>query len=270
MTQRRIVLTGATGGIGQAIARCLASEGHRLVLLGRRREALESLRASLERPEQHGIYQVDLSDASAVSAMCTELSTFCGSGGIDVLINNAGAAQFALLEDSSDPEAMMAVNLLAPIRVTQGLLPTLLRSERACVINIGSTFGSIGYPGFSLYCASKFGLRGFTEALQRELADQAIAVHYLAPRAVATEMNSAAVVNLNRDLGNAVDSPEVVAAAVRGLISERRGTRRYLGWPESLFVRLNQIVPSVVAKALRKQLPAIRRYASVASVESKP
>jgi len=269
MKALRIVLTGATGGIGRAIAHSLAGEGHRLILLGRHREALVLLRTSLERPEQHGIYEIDLSDPGAVAAMCEELSSW----GVDALINNAGASQFALLADSDDPAAMMAVNLLAPIRVTQGLLPALLRSKQGCVINIGSTFGSIGYPGFSLYCASKFGLRGFTEALQRELADQAIAVHYLAPRAVATEMNSEAVVNLNRDLGNAVDSPEVVAEAVRSLLNKRQGARRYLGWPESLFVRLNHIVPSVVAKALRKQLPTIRRYAHVASeasVESQP
>ena len=145
--------------------------------------------------------------------------------------------------------------------LSRRLLPTLLSSEHATLINVGSSFGSIGYPGFSGYCASKFALRGFTEALQRELADREIAIHYLAPRAVATDINSEAVVAMNAELGNAVDKPAVVADAVQALLHQRRSQNRYLGWPERLFVRLNALLPTLVAGSLRKQLPRILYYA---------
>ena len=92
----------------------------------------------------------------------------------------------------------------------QGLLPLLRNRPEAAIVNIGSTFGSIGHPGFATYCASKFGLRGFTETLRRELADTEVQVYYVAPRATRTDMNSAAVVQLNEELGNAMDPPDVV------------------------------------------------------------
>ncbi|AKH70824.1 short-chain dehydrogenase of unknown substrate specificity [Spongiibacter sp. IMCC21906] len=253
-----IVLTGATGGIGQALARALAAQHHRLVLLGRDSAALETLRLGLANPDGHRCYPVDLTDPAAIDRFCQDAL----AAGVDVLINNAGCAQFAMLEDSRDEARLLSLNLLAPIRLCRSLLPALLASGRGRIINVGSSFGGIGYPGFSLYCASKFGLRGFSEALQRELADQNIAVHYLAPRAVATEMNTAAVVAMNKALGNAMDTPEVVAQALLKLLSKgAHPGSRYLGWPERFFVRLNALLPGVVAKALRKQLPVIRRFA---------
>jgi len=85
-------------------------------------------------------------------------------------------------------------------------------------------------------------------------------VLYLAPRATRTEMNSAAVNEMNRELGNAMDAPEIVAQAlVSALVSD--GKNRFIGWPEKLFVRLNGLVPGVVDRAMRRRLPAIRRFA---------
>jgi short-subunit dehydrogenase len=140
-------------------------------------------------------------------------------------------------------------------------MPLMLKSQNAMVVNIGSSFGSIGFAGFTAYCASKFGLRGFTEALQREFANANIAIHYLAPRAVNTAMNSAKVVAMNAELGNAADEPELVAVAALDLLQCRKSSNRYLGWPERFFVRLNAIFPSLVSGALKKQLVTILRYA---------
>lgn len=256
MNSLKIVLSGATGGIGQCIAKQLADAGHRLVLLGRNDQKLSSLAKQL--PGQHQHFSLDLRNHDEIDSVCQQLSF---GKGIDALINNAGLSCFGdFRHPQMDPQALMEVNLLAPIRLCQGLMPSLLRSEQGCIINIGSSFGSIGYPGFSLYCASKFGLRGFTEALQREFADHDIAIHYLAPRAVNTEMNSPAVNAMNKELGNQVDEPDVVAQAVAQLLGQRQSQRRYLGWPEKLFVRLNALLPALVGKALSKQLPIIRRY----------
>ena len=150
------------------------------------------------------------------------------------------------------------------MRLCKGLMPLLLKSRNAAVINVGSGFGSIGFAGFTAYCASKFGLRGFTEALQREFANENIAIHYLAPRAVNTALNSEKVVAMNAELGNAADEPEVVAAAALAMLQLNKSSNRYLGWPERFFVRLNALFPSIVSGALKKQLAAILRYAKSA------
>ncbi|MBK8286254.1 MAG: SDR family oxidoreductase [Ahniella sp.] len=180
------------------------------------------------------------------------------------LIHAAGISRFSLLSDtpSGDVEAQMTVNAVAPILLTQRLLP-LLDPKGARILTIGSSFGTIGYPGFSAYCASKFALRGFTEALRRELGDSQIQVAHLAPRATQTSINSAAVCAMNQELGNTMDPPEVVAAQVERMLRARRMNNRAIGWPERLFLRINALVPALVDGALRKQLPAIKRFAAV-------
>ena len=139
-------------------------------------------------------------------------------------------------------------------------LPLLKQADSAMVVNVGSTYGSIGYPGYASYCATKFALRGFSEALRRELADTRVSVLYVAPRATRTSMNSAAAQALNVALKANVDDPQAVASAVVHAIA---GDRRelYLGWPERFFVFLNHLLPALVDAALRRQLPVIKRHA---------
>ena len=150
--------------------------------------------------------------------------------------------------------------MTATLQLTHLLLPLLREQPRALLVNLGSTFGSIGYPGFATYCASKFALRGFSEALRRELADTHIKVLYVAPRATRTAMNSVEVVAMNDALKVSMDDPQAVAAQiVQAIMAERE--ELYLGWPEKLFVRLNSLLPRLVDQALRKQLPVIKRFA---------
>ncbi|WP_339676935.1 SDR family oxidoreductase [uncultured Zhongshania sp.] len=263
MTTLTIVLTGACGGIGRALAVAFASAGHNLVLIGRNPDALAALREGLERPRSHRYIVADLSSAEAITELCSDIAD--GSA-IDVLVNNAGTSSFGVFAETDDAvvEHMFQLNVLAPMRLCKGLMPLLLKSRNAAVINVGSGFGSIGFAGFTAYCASKFGLRGFTEALQRELANENIAIHYLAPRAVNTALNSDKVVAMNAELGNAADEPEVVAAAALAMLQLNKSSNRYLGWPERFFVRLNALFPSIVSGALKKQLATILRYAKSA------
>jgi short-subunit dehydrogenase len=125
-------------------------------------------------------------------------------------------------------------------------------------------FGSLGYPGFAAYSASKFAMRGFTEALRRELADSSIRVHYFAPRATRTGMNASAVERMNAELKVAMDLPGPVAAAACDVLEAGR-TSAVFGWPEKLFVRINALLPGVVDGSLRNQLPVIRRHAATAA-----
>lgn len=259
-----VILTGAAGGIGTATARLLAGQGFALVLVGRRLAPLQAQAAALP-GGPHSACAADLTVAAGrdrLLAHCRERLQREGAGLVG-LVNNAGVAGFALLEDLDDKHLrqLLETNVLAPIALCRDVLPLLAGQPRASLINIGSTFGSIGFAGFSGYCAGKFALRGFTQALRRELAEGPVQVHYIAPRAVATGLNSPAVDRLNTELGNAVDAPEVVAAAVLAALRDRRGRDRFLGWPEKLFVRLNALLPGLVDGALRRQLDAIRRAA---------
>jgi short-subunit dehydrogenase len=189
-------------------------------------------------------------------------------GGVDLLVNNAGAGDFAWLADQDDDalERIVRVNVLAPMQLTRRLLPLLTAQPVARIVNVGSIFGYLGYPGHAAYSASKFALRGFSEALRRELADSPVQVIYFAPRATRTAMNGAAMCALNAELGIAMDAPESVAAALVELL-ERPVAERPLGMPERLFALVNRIAPSLVDLALRRQLPVIRRHARELPVE---
>lgn len=249
---KRALLTGASGGIGRAVLQLLLVSGAEVVVTGRDEAVLSQLIS--EAPGRVYPFATDLNDEKKRQA----LYAFClQAGGIDILINNAGISQFSAHAEQ-DFSALITTNLLSPMQLTQLFMP-MLKQRSGTVINIGSTFGSIGYAGFSGYCASKFGLRGYTEALQRELADSEVRVLYLAPRATRTAINTPQVDALNRALGQGVDSPEQVAKAlVDQLISGRK--RRYLGSAENIFVRLNALLPGLVDKALGSKLQQIKQY----------
>jgi short-subunit dehydrogenase len=254
LSEARVVLTGASGGIGLAIATALCANGARVLAVARHREPLEPL---LQRyPKNLCWIGADLTIRPHRLEVLAEAESI---GGINLLINAAGVNNFAMLEqlDDSEIEAMLALNISAPICLTKILLPLLKRASNAMVVNVGSTYGSIGYAGYASYCASKFALRGFSEALRRELADTRVSVLYVAPRATRTNMNSPAAQALNDALKTNVDDPQTVATAVIHAIA---GDRRdlYLGWPERFFVRLNNLLPHLVDRGLRKQLPLIR------------
>lgn len=258
--QQTCLLTGATGGIGQAIAKALANKGVSLILQGRSESRLQQLNDSLT--GEHKILVADITTIQGREKICrmAELNA------ISMLINNAGVGQFSLLEETEEAVIVdtLEINLLAPILLIQELLPLLQKADQqqpapSYVINVGSAFGSIGFAGQSIYCASKFGLRGFTEALYRELADTNFHVSYFAPRATATSINSDQAMAMNKALGNSVDSPESVANALIQQL-EKGHARLFVGFPEKLFVKINGAFPHIVDKALFKKLPIIKRF----------
>jgi short-subunit dehydrogenase len=259
---KNIVLTGASGGIGRAIATKLSNAGGRLILVGRDAEKLSQLLTEIGRHDHVSV----AADINSDDGRCLILDTCrkTGKPGVSLLINCAGVSEFGLLGElpQSSIRQLIDINLISPIQLCSDLLPLLQRQKEACIINIGSTFGSIGYPGFSTYCASKFGLRGFTEALRRELADTNIKVVYVAPRATRTKLNNAAVVAMNDALGTSMDDPAIVADMVLRAARGKTGPDKYMGWPEKLFVRINALLPGIVDNSLRKQLPIIRRFAN--------
>ena len=178
-------------------------------------------------------------------------------GGIDLLINNAAEAAFCSFQTQSAEQLrrMMEINLLAPMLLARAAIPHLQAGGR--IVNIGSVFGSIGFPYHVAYSATKFGLRGFSEALRRELRDCGIGVTYVAPRATQTRMNSAAVHRYAERVRMKFDEPEQVAAQILNAV-ERGKSECVLGQPEGFFAKLNALLPGVVNLALRDHAYAAR------------
>jgi short-subunit dehydrogenase len=252
--QSRVVLTGASGGIGRAVAHELARFGAALMLVGRSPSRLEAQARELG---SGATWQVcDLSDIQALPALANAAAAWR----VNVVVHGAGVPAFGRLEaiDAAQMQHVLALNLMAPMLLTQLLLPHLRSQHEAQVLCIGSALGRLGLPGYSVYSASKFGLRGFAEALRRELAGSAVRVKYLGPRSTRTGFNEAAVEAYNRATGTAMDAPEAVARALRTLL-EGRAAEAFVGYPEKLAVRLNGMVPTWLDGAFvkhRAQLPA--------------
>ncbi|MBB1520651.1 SDR family oxidoreductase [Aquipseudomonas guryensis] len=252
----RALLTGASGGIGLALAEQLCAGGAQVLAVSRQGQALDAL--AQRYPKQLRRIEADLTSLTGRQAVVEAARCL---GGLNLVINAAGVNRFAMLEQLDDQEIaeMLGLNLVATVQLTRALLPLLRQQRQALLVNVGSIYGSIGYAGYATYCASKFALRGFSEALRREVADTGVGVLYVAPRATRTSMNSAAAVALNSALKVSMDAPEQVAAEVlKAIVADR--SELYLGWPEKFFVRLNGLWPGVVDKALRKQLPLIRQF----------
>ena len=260
------VLIGATGGIGQEIAKQLCLNNNPVILVGRNTQTLADLQHKLSQDYPKlaiESYACDLSLPASQDDLIKALSQFTsGSNTIDTVILNAGINDFALLTDQSDQllEQMMLVNVSYPLQLIKRLLPVLVsQGQRSQIITIGSTFGSIGYPGYSAYSASKFALRGATEALSREYADTNVRFRYFAPRATKTTMNSNAVISMNQELKVGMDSPDIVAAALIKFIKGQQASQ-HIGFPERFFAWLNRVFPSFVGSAIVKDLPTIKRY----------
>lgn len=255
----RTLLTGAGSGIGRSLALALGAQGAKLVLVGRNEKNL----AEVAREIVHaGGYALTLPEDLSLPERHEPLvfSAATRLGGIDLLINNAGVSSFAeyAQENPADIENLINTNITAPLLLTRAVLPRMLGSGHGRIVNIGSILGSIGFPHFAAYSASKFALRGFSEALRRELSGTGVGVSYVAPRTTRTAINSDALYKVSAESGSAVDDPASVAAIIIDAIVHDRD-EIYIGWPEKLAVRLNALLPRVVSGAISKQAAAARR-----------
>ena len=186
-------------------------------------------------------------------------------GGVDMLINAAGINPFGVFakQDPGLIQRTIEINTLAPMLLARAVLPSMLEQNSGQIVNIGSTFGSIGFAWFSAYSASKYALRGFSQALRRELADSGVSVTYIAPRAVKTAINSQEVYEMAEAVKMNMDEPDAVAKQI--VKSIRKGEKeRHLGFPESLFVRINAILPGLVDRAVRQQNRKAKKHAEKA------
>ena len=256
----KALVTGAAGGIGSLVTRDLVRLGAGVLLTDTRQDALDELSGAL----QTRSFRVDSLVADITSREGrTALAVQAKRSGVNTLINLAGVNPFGLLgEQSADQaEIAVAINVTAPMLLTQSLLPFFSTLPAAHVVNVGSMLGSIAMPGYCIYGATKGAVKTFSEALRRELSDTNIRVHHVSPRATRTPLNNSKVCELNRQLGIRMDDPSIVSEAIMQAIANDRA-ETYIGFPERIYRLLNAIFPGVIDRAIRRQLPVIRQYAS--------
>ncbi len=253
----RVLLTGATGGIGQAIAETLAQRGARLLLTGRRADHLQSLREAIAaRPGMDAasvlihagdVTQADTHDALASAAMQNW-------GGLDVLINNAGIGAQGPWRQAS-PERLrqvMEVNFFAPIDLARRVLPLLKDGSRPTIAFVGSVLSHFAMGEKSEYCASKFALRGMGDALRRELAGGGIRVVMISPSTTRTPFFERSLDARPSDAPfrfGAMSPQRVAEKSVRAIEQGRR--ELFLTWGASALAWLDRWAPAVADRFLR-------------------
>ncbi len=257
LRSKRILITGAAGGIGSKLVGLLAARGAQLCLVNRGADSAAALvQLAQEVSAEALVVQADITvDEERRQALRSMHESF---GGIDVLINLAGMLDFRLFSetDSEVIPRLLKVNVEAPMQLARAVLPGMIAQGGGRIVNIGSMFGSIGFPLFAAYSASKFALRGFSQALRRELAGTGVGVSYVSPRAVKTPFNPE-VVHLMAERGlMRMDDAAWVAARIVAVI-EKEKDEAYLGFPENLFARINALLPRLVDGALIRQLPSL-------------
>jgi 3-oxoacyl-[acyl-carrier protein] reductase len=186
---RKAVVTGASGGIGGAIARAFHGAGAEVVVSGTRKEALDALAAELG--GRVHVVTADLSRAEDIARLAKDAEA--ALGGIDILINNAGLTRDGLMMRMKDEDwqAVIDVNLTAAFRLSRAVLRGMMRARWGRIISITSVVGSVGNPGQANYAASKAGLGGLSRSLAAEVASRGITVNCIAPGFVVTAMTDA-------------------------------------------------------------------------------
>jgi len=223
LLNKTALVTGASGGIGAAIAKTLAAAGTRVAISGTNMEKLAALKKELG--ENTVIVPADLSNAEAVGALIDTAEKELGQ--LDILVNNAGLTRdtLAIRMKDEDWDAVLNVNLRAAFILSRAALKGMMKRRTGRIISISSIVGTTGNPGQANYAASKAGLVGMSKALAAEVASRGVTVNCVAPGFIATNMTDA----LNDEQKNTINAkipagrmgkPEDIAAAVLFLASE--------------------------------------------------
>ncbi len=226
LTGKKALVTGASGGIGGAIARALHGAGAEVALSGTREEPLQALAADLG--ERAHVVACNLSDRDAVAALPGQATE--AMGGLDILVNNAGITRDNIFMRMKDEEwdAVLEVNLTATMRLARAVMRPMMKARWGRIINISSIVGTTGNPGQANYAAAKAGMVGLTKSIAYEVASRGITANCVAPGFIATPMTEAltddqkARINAQIPAGR-MGTPEDIAAAVLYLASDAAG-----------------------------------------------
>ena len=220
------LITGASSGIGQAIARAFLGEGADLVVVGRREERLRELAgAATERGQRCAVVAGDVrEEETAQRAVRTAVAEL---GRLDILVNNAGIGIYKNLADTSadDYDAMMDSNMRSTFLFTRHAVPVLVERGAGAIINISSMAGVMGFAGEAVYCSTKFAQVGFTQALDRELRPRGIKVGVVCPGGVKTEFALGTGRTEEGVAASGMLEADDVAAAALLMATQRAGSR---------------------------------------------
>ena len=251
------VVTGASSGIGRAAALELARRGANVVLAARRAERLDEVARACEALGVRA--SVSVADVSSRDD-CRRLID--GAGEVDVLVNNAGFAVFDPIESAqpADLEAMVATNYLGTVWCTQAVLPQMLARRRGTIVNVASIAGIMGYARMGGYCATKFAIAGFTEALRDEVVSRGVRVALVCPGTTETEFFAHAERGKMPGASRLIPgiSPERVARAIADA-AEDGHYRRIVPVAAALYMRMKEMFPRFAHLLMRRVSAMLER-----------
>lgn len=255
-----VVLTGSTGGLGTTLALALATQGAVVGLVGRDPVKLHALqkRIAAQGGKSH-IVVADLSQPNMAGQILKQ--SLREMGHVDLLINNAGVIEFTEFVQQSEVniDNMVHTNVTSTLLLSRAFVEYFQQRGRGHLAFVGSIFGSLGFPHFATYCASKFAVHGFSQALRRELVGTNIGITYIAPRAIATPMNDTRTNAMWQAAGQAVDDPQQVTdKIVRALQKDQQ--ELFIGQPQSFFAWLNGLAPRLVNVGLKPQTALAKKF----------
>ncbi len=248
---KRILLTGASSGIGYALAVQLASLGNRLLVVARREQRLKDLvHATVDLPGSIEYLSGDLTDPEFRGSMVTWIQDEW-SGTLDVLINNAGIGSIQSFSKSSAEHVrkIMEVNFFAPLELIRGHLHQLRSGIQPVICNIGSVLGHVALPGKSEYCASKFALHGFSDALRAELSAEQIDVVLVSPSTTRSEFFTSVLAGAKEQSSSRAMAADVVARkTVKAIEKGQRET--ILSWKARIGIWQDRFFPTWLSNQL--------------------
>jgi short-subunit dehydrogenase len=251
---RQVVwITGASSGIGEALARAFAREGARLVLSSRRAGELERVRQACPRPGEHLVLPLDVARSDTFPAAVERVLAHFGQ--LDVLVNNAGVSQRAFAADAQPgiERALMEVNYFGPVALTKAVLPAMRARRSGHVVVVSSVMGYVGTPGRSTYAAAKHALHGYFDCLRAELWRENIRVTLACPGYVQTAVAANALgpngEKRTRTDPKGITAERCAAAIVRGVAAGR--SELYIG-REKVAIYLQRFAPWLWARIVRR------------------
>jgi short-subunit dehydrogenase len=260
MRGKVVWITGGSSGIGEALARRLLGAGARVIVTARRTARLEALRDTASDPGSVAVVPGDLLDLAGIPALASRAEAAFGR--IDVLVNNAGRVQRGWARETALPvvRELMDLNFLAPVALTQAVLPPMLARRDGHIVNISSVVGYVATPKRSAYAASKHALQGYSNALRAELHGTGVSVSVVCPGYVRTEASVSAATASGLAQGH-MDashekgmSPDVFAGRLLRVL-ERRPREAWIGGPEVWSIWLARLFPGLLARVVHRAIP---------------
>ena len=255
LSGRRVWITGASSGIGEALAYELSRRGARLVLSSRREDTLQAVRQRCARPDDHVVQTLDLAEPDSLQQAADAVEE--EGGAVDILINNGGVSQRGTATETEMDvvRRIMEINFFGAVQLTKAVLPSMIDRQEGHVVVVSSVVGKFGTPMRSSYAASKHALHGWFDSLRAEVHDDNIGVTLVCPGFVKTNVASNA---LNPD-GSAHGEvgeekgipPEECATAIADAIEQNNAEITVGGW-ETIAVYLKRFVPGLFRRMIRQ------------------